>query len=147
MLLICVYRLQEIPFSLFSDELSDLFETYVVLYESYIIAGDFNIHVDETCDPSCTKFHELLDLFAFTQHVHEATHIMGHTFDLVKSRVDDPLVKSVVVTQHNLSHHFLVNFEIIIKPQSVNIKTINFRNIKKIDSQQLCRDITANYAI
>ena len=30
LLLICVYRLQEIPFSLFIDELSDLFETYFV---------------------------------------------------------------------------------------------------------------------
>ena len=145
LLLICVYRLQETPFSLFIDELGDLFVKYVILYESYIIAGDFNIHVDETCNPSCTKFHELLDLFDLTQHVHETTH-MGHTLDLVISCVDDPLVKSVVVTQHNPSHHFFVNFEISIKHQSVNIKTINFRNIKKIDSQQLRCDITANYA-
>ena len=146
MLLICVYRLQEISFSFFIDELSDLFETYIVLYESCIIAGDFNVHVDETHDPSCTKFHELLDLFDLTQHIHEATHIMGHTLDLVISRVDDPLVDSVVVTQHDLSHHFLVNFEINIKPQSVNNKTITFRNIKKINSQQLRSDITASYA-
>ena len=48
--------------------------------------GDFNIHVDVPNDIDAVKFLDLLESLGREQHVTEATHIFGHTLDLVITR-------------------------------------------------------------
>ena len=80
MVLITVYRLQYVPVAEFIHEFEDVLETFAVLYEDFLIAGDVNIHM-ETDDCSSKKFKELLESYDLKQHVAEPTHIMGHTID------------------------------------------------------------------
>ena len=53
-----------------------------MLHDSFIIAGDVNIHV-ETQESSSLRLQEQLELFDLKQHVVGPTHIAGHTLDVV----------------------------------------------------------------
>jgi hypothetical protein len=52
-----------------------------------IVVGDFNLQVDNPGDANASKFYALLESLCAIQHVKDATHLRGHTFDLVISRV------------------------------------------------------------
>ena len=104
LIVIAVYRLQEVKVSTFFEEFTDLLNDYVISNEHYIIAGDFNIHM-ETDDVSSTKMKEIVDIYDLQQHVDVPTHIKGHTLDIVITP-KKPCFESLRVTNINLSHHF-----------------------------------------
>jgi hypothetical protein len=54
--------------------------------------GDLNIHVDRPDTPVVAKFLSTLVSFGLTQHVVNATHIDGHSFDLVITRSSDDFI-------------------------------------------------------
>ena len=139
-LLICIYRLLFIPVSVFHEEFALLLEMYTMSYDSFIIAGDINIHV-ETGELSSIRFHEQLDLFDLKQHVISPTHIMGHTIDVVITKNSDSIIDNVTVTEYNISHHFMIDFTYKIEPKTVQTKTITYRSIKNLDSQKFSNDI------
>ena len=72
-----------VPVAEFLCEFEDILETFAVLNEDFLIAGDINIHM-ETDDCSSWKFSELPDSYNLKQHVSGPTH-MGHTIDVVIS--------------------------------------------------------------
>ena len=143
-ILISIYRLQYVPIATFLDEFADLLEMYTVLHNSFVIAGDINIHV-ESEEPASRKFHELMDLFELKQHAVGPTHVMGHTIDVVITRNKNNLISDVVVTNYKLSHHFLIDFVFNAVPSQVFTKTITYRSIKSIDKEALREDITNSY--
>ena len=57
------------------------FGGYLAAYATYagniMIAGDFNIHVDQGSDKLATDFMELMESFGYTQLVNGATHRLG----------------------------------------------------------------------
>ena len=50
------------------------------------IGGDCNIQVDVQDNPNVESFLDLIDSLGLVQHVHFATHVQGHTPDLVITR-------------------------------------------------------------
>ena len=82
MFLISVYRLQYVPVSEFMTEFADLMESFVVLNEHFVIAGDVNIHL-ETDECAARRLKDLIELFDLKQHMVGPTHIMGHTIDVI----------------------------------------------------------------
>ena len=145
-LLISIYRLQNISISVFYEEFTELLEMYTVLNNDFIIAGDINIHV-ETNESSSKKFHEIIDLFNLKQHVTGPTHIKGHTIDVIITRSEHSAVENVVINKYTLSHHFLIDWVFSADVQNVTTKTITYRNILKIDNEKFCEDIIAKYSI
>ena len=122
------------------QEFTELLEMYTVLNESFIIAGDINIHV-ETDEPSSLRFHEIMDLFDLKQRISEPTHIMSHTIDVVITRNNDANIEDIRITRYNLSHHFLIGFVFNTKAKEVFMKTITYRKLKKVDNQKFSEDI------
>ena len=55
-------------------------------YNTILIVGDFNLHIDNRNDNKATDFINLLDDLGFMQHVHGPTHNYGHSLDLVVSK-------------------------------------------------------------
>jgi len=143
--LISIYRLLYIPVSIFHDEFSELLEIYTVLNDDFIIAGDINIHV-ETDDAPSRKFHEIIDIFDLKQHVYGPTHIKGHTIDVIITRNNKSAVKNVAITKYNLSHHFLIDFVFNAEITETTMKTITYRNVKKVDHKMFCNDIEDQYS-
>ena len=76
----------------FIGEFSTYLESIVMSSEPLCLTGDFNIHVDDINDSAARLFADLLDSMALNQHVHSATHELGHTLDLVITRQSDHLI-------------------------------------------------------
>ena len=94
-LVACVYRPPGSCSNPFYDEFHTLVEFLSSINSSFIICGDFNIHIDTTSRDS-VNFLNTLDSCNITQHVHSATHLHGHTLDLILTS-DSSLVSNVVV--------------------------------------------------
>ena len=139
--LISVYRLQFIPIATFMTEFTELLDVYMIPNELCIIAGDFNIHY-ETEKTSAKQFKEILDIYSLQQHIHEPTHIKGHTLDLVITPSVDSLLTNINVTPIDLSHHYLIDFKINLEAHRNIDKIITYRSINKIDNSSLRNDIS-----
>ncbi len=99
---------------LFMQEFGSLLEMYAIRHGSLIIAGDFNIHLNDKSDLTARDFISLIESFNLQQRVQQATH-SGHTLDLVLSRCDECVVHTVTVRDISISDHSIVmcklNFE------------------------------------
>ena len=140
-LLIVVYRLQFVPVAEFINEFNDLLETFTVLHEDFIIAGDVNIHV-ETMESPARKFNDMIDLYDLKQHVVGPTHIGGHTIDVVITPSKESYVTGVNLLKIDLSHHLLIEFKVSASTVSSSRKVITYRNTKNIDSTSFNNELT-----
>jgi hypothetical protein len=68
----------------FITEFGDLLESTVTLPGKLVVLRDSNVHMDSSSDPEA-------------QLIHGATHINGHTLDLVLSRTGIPLTEELGV--------------------------------------------------
>ena len=137
--LITIYRLQEIATSTFLDEFTELLDDYALSKELFIIAGDINIHM-ESANASANQVKSLLDAYDLTQHVNCATHIKGHTLDIVITPHKVNL-KELYVKNIDLSHHYLINFNSLLMVETTKEKrTISYRS-KDVDMTKFSEDV------
>ena len=73
-----------------------------------MIAGDFNIHVDDESDVHAGKLMDLLSCHNLRQHVTCPTHVQGHTLDLLITRDDQPITVLPVDPPLLSDHSFVV---------------------------------------
>ena len=64
-----------------TEEFPLLLEVYATRHGSLIVAGDFNIRVDNKSDLTTKKFLNLVDSFNLQQHVQQPTRSAGHTLE------------------------------------------------------------------
>ena len=90
------------------------FEHYLQILKSKngtpILAGDFNIHLENSSDINCQRFCALLDNFSLSQKVpHIPTHIGGGTLDLLITDMESELDVSEpsVIKLGTTSDHFM----------------------------------------
>ena len=130
----------QIKKSSFINELGDLLELTSTMSGKLILLGDFNVHVDSSSDPESTELQHLFDCFGLVQHVKDATHIRGHTLDLVVSRETDDIVQSCevgsFVSDHNAIHIALKSG----KPHPIRKQT-TFRKLRSINADSFQHDI------
>ena len=128
------------PLRNFLSELSDFLSTLVAKYDNFLLAGDFNIHMDIKNDESSKKLCAVLNTFGLKQHVDLPTHAGGHILDLVISRDSTPLVESISVEEGISDHHSVfVDISIAMKKRNVVKKT--FHQFKKLDIVKFQQDI------
>jgi len=109
--LVCIniYRSPSLPFSGFIADFATLLEDVATSTANVIICGDFNVHWDDLNANETKQLKSLTETFGFFQHVPFATHIGGHTLDLVFSRVGDDKVSQLDCTVMAFSDHFAVS--------------------------------------
>jgi hypothetical protein len=61
-------------------------------WHELIITGDFNFHLDDPNDSNSRTFLEILDEHSLSQHMVGATHVRGHTLDVVIARENSQLL-------------------------------------------------------
>ena len=124
-LVACVYHPPGSCSNPFYVEFYTLVEFLSSTNSSFIICGDFNIHIDTTARDSVI-FLNILDSCNITQHVHSATHLHGHTLDLILTS-DSSLVSNVVET-----------------PTTANSQAnrVTYRRYHKINMDTLCNDLS-----
>jgi exonuclease III len=83
--------------SQFFDEWSTYLDRLTTLPQEIIITGDLNFHLDDVEDASVHRFTGQLDAHGLKQHVTGATHIHGHTLDVVITREISSIIQGNVL--------------------------------------------------
>lgn len=91
----------------FLKEFEDFIQPLLTSSGNLLIVGDFNIHVDNPTNSMAGKFLSHLDSLGLAQLVRDPTHLDGHTFDLIISRVDE-----IMVTRFSVSDLIIDNFAV-----------------------------------
>ena len=94
--------------STFITEFSDYFESLFMSSEPLLTLGDFNIHMDLPDDTDCRNMSDLLVSMGLKQHVLQPTHELGHTLDLIITRISDNIIAGRPYTGELFSDHFPV---------------------------------------
>ena len=83
-----------------------------------LIAGDFNIHVEQSGDDATKHLLNILGSFDCIQHVHgEPTHQAGGTLDLVITKSEDKINDLVINPSNIISDHSLISWNLPIHRQ------------------------------
>ena len=135
-------RRNGLSFDQFNSELSDLIDSIILEKDKLILAGDFNIHIDDTSNSDARLFTSTLESYGLDQHVVGPTHEKGHTLDLLISRSDDNLLRDISIDSAlSISDHFWINSDLNIAKPPLPTKDICYRKIKNIDANLLSQDI------
>ena len=119
-------------------------EQLVLTSGALVIAGDFNIHVDDPSDKEAADFLSLIESFGLKQHVSYPTHRTGHTLDLVLTRDRDSLVPTVSSQDHCFPDHFPVFCDLSLTTEYSRLQEVTYRKIKAINADCFIRDVSAS---
>ena len=141
--LLVICRPSSLAKSNFCSDFSTLLESLTSIPSEFLIAGDFNFHVDPPVPVTDTPLLDLLDTFSLEQHVLFPTHISSHTLDLIITRSVSGLVTSISSSDLGISDHLAISTTLSIpsrtRPPRVT-KTV--RNFRAIDIASFSKDIT-----
>ena len=158
-IIVLVYRPQPnkkngLKLKLFWPQWVKLLSSLVSLKGEFIILGDLNFHLDKLNNRSTQKFNNILSEFDLYQHVHEPTHIHGHTLDVTITRTDSKIISNLKVSDlcfindsgDEIKDHLAIKLTVKAEKRNVPQKQIHCRNWKNIDQNSFQRDLNARMA-
>ena len=138
---VVVYRFCEIPPSQFLSEFYNFIDNIFINLKSFIILGDFNLHVNEKMNPTITQFQDILATFSLTQFVDGPTHELGNTLDLVIGNSCDTNIKNLRIDFNNRSDHAYIFFNITNTVELTSTKSVLRKNFKSMNTDNFKCDI------
>ena len=143
-MLVCIYRKQEVACTTFCDEFEKFMDTIFDLSDSMILTGDFNVWADDKDHADTKRLINLMHAYGLYQTINESTHRNGHILDhlyinpyqlKVTYKVED---STLGIT----TDHLPIVFEIpLIERQVEKEQTVSFRKTKNIDIVELKNDL------
>ena len=127
--LVIVYRPPCVNNNLFLDEFWDYLSLLVTAPGYLLLSGDFNFHVDDTCDRTARRFLDILQSFNLTQNISCSTHIAGQTLDLVITRCGEDFASSFEVSDPGISDHIAVKCKLQFTKPIPQTKKVFYRNL------------------
>ncbi len=92
----------------FLEEIQEYLESIALCNEKLLIAGDFNLHVDDESDQYGNEFCDFLDSVGLVNHVNVPTHESGHTLDLLITRNNGEISLTTPRAGYFISDHCFV---------------------------------------
>ena len=136
LLIISIYRLQEISFNQFLTDLESLINDHFSFSQSLILIGDLNVHFEKNESHDTILLSDLASSFGLSQLVNSPTHKHGHTLDLIFLNNFELQASTSIPTDYDIGDHFPVFLTVnnLEGPAQNNIKqTVCYRNIRGID--------------
>ena len=142
-ILICLYRKQEISFNLFYDEFTNFMDKILNKGEVMLLVGDFNVWVDCEEDTEAEKLLTLMSAYGLTQVVQDATQREGHTLDHIYVNEFQLLMEHVVLdeTLGLNTDHFPLVISIPAPNNENETNYTSFRKLKDIDTEKFNDDL------
>ena len=142
-IIISIYRLQEIPFKQFLDDFEDLINDHFNNTHSLILIGDINVHFEKPESRETILLSDLTSSFGLSQLINGPTHILGHSIDLVFLNPFE--VQTTIKPQLNcdVSDHFPIRLSLNhVYKQPVSVKKrISYRNLSGINLEEFSLDL------
>ena len=145
--LLLVYRKQEVKFSIFNDEFTVLMDKIQCKGDILMVVGDFNVWVEVADDKDASDLRNMMHSYGLSQVIEEPTHRNGHTLDHVyinqhQMEIEHKVINEALglVTDHS---------PIIIDIPSANIQDISrsiyYRKVKDVDMNNFKEDLQTAY--
>ena len=131
LLIISIYRLQEIPFTQFIVDLEHLISNHFNNSLSFILVGDFNVHFEKTDSNDHILLSNLMASYGLSQLVSGPTHKRGHTLDLVFLNSFEVQTSLTPPLDFGIGDHFPVYLQLnnVHNRTSHITKLIKYRNL------------------
>ena len=142
-LLVCLYRKQEIPFNTFYDEITAFMDRMIFKADAIMLVGDFNVWVDIEGDKNANQLSTLMSACGLEQQVAEPTHRDGHTLDHVYVNEFQMTLKHQVIhdTLGLTTDHYPIQIELPSSNVNEKKQTIQYRKLKDIEMEDFRVDL------
>ena len=142
-LLICIYRKQEIPYKIFCKEMEFFLDEMVKMRDEMIVVGDFNIWADVKTNAITKRVSKLMSAYGLRQYINGPTHTHGHTLDHLYFNEKETNVQDIVIngTYGISTDHYACTFKISPLPNNSKKETISFRNTKNINMVKFIEEL------
>ena len=101
-------------------------EEALTSHNNIIIAGDFNLHVDDVANPDAQVFLDLLTAFGLQNHVKFPTHKSEHTLDLILKECISSLSVKDSIPGLYLSDHISVVLHLFVDKPPLEVKECTY---------------------
>ena len=145
--ILCIYRKQEVSFSLFIEEFSSLGEQLIFGGDALLVVGDFNVWVEVEDNRNGKELTTLMSSLGLNQQVLEPTHREGHTLDHVYVNEFQLNVEHQVIhdTLGITTDHFPIILELPQGNTQNKQKTVHYRKLKNVDMDAFRNDLQDRY--
>ena len=146
-LILNIYRNQEVPFTIFKEELVVLMDNVAVKKYSLLVVGDCNVWIEVEGNPDSKGLLDIMHSFGLAQHVTERTHKFGHTLDhIYLNQFESTKNLKVLDDTYGLSTD---HYSILLNIPQLQIKTSHSKstywNTKNIDIDILREELQQPY--
>ena len=114
----------------FVDSFVKLIGDLRVKHKNLIIAGDFNIHVNNSEDLQANDFLDTIESLGLKNFVLSPTHVKGNTLDLIIGDEISTIKPTFIKLEPYFSDHCIVSAVFNIQKDRMPIKEITFETIK-----------------
>ena len=126
----------KLTFTTFMSEFSEFMAEAALTKGQLLIVGDFNIHIDSDSSES-EQFKAMFDTYSLSQNVTTPTHNRGHILDLVLTRSNADMMRTISVTDQALSNHSSITFTLHTSRTPRPVKMVSFCSFKSLDKDAL----------
>ena len=113
------------------------------------VVGDFNIHLENSVNPTLSSLMSILQLFGLVQHVSSPTHNKGGILDVFTTRSDQPSPE-IFVHAPSISDHSLIEGRLPVQPVIVfdlfSVRTWSMFDKKAFQQDLLSSELFSNDA-
>ena len=145
--IICIYRKQEVAFSIFHDELSKCIEKLVFKGDAVMVVGDFNVWVNVEDDTNGKKLLTMMNGYGLNQQVLYPTHRGGHTLDQIY--VNEFQLNIGYRVRDDIHGITTDHYPLLIELPSTNTKKetrkIQYRNLKNVNIEVFKDDLIKGF--
>ena len=149
LVMVCLYRKQEISFNLFYDEFTLFMDKVMNKGEIVVVVGDFNVWIEEDNAIDTTKLLTLMNAYGLNQSIEEPTHKAGHTLDhLYFNEFQIEIEHEVLAEELGLTtDHFPILMKIPTPSSKETTKMTSFRKLKDVDVVKFKQDLEDSYEL
>ena len=135
LVLICVYRKQEVAFEAFDQEFTTFIDKLMNKGDALLVVGDFNVWIDVEDNPQAIRLRTLMSACGLSQIVTEQTHRDGHTLDHIFVNEFQLEVRHKVIddTLGLTTDHYPIVMEIPSLNKVDVVKKVSYRRLKDVD--------------
>ena len=142
-LLLNVYRKQEVSCNIFCLEVEKLIDSLFDTAEVLMIVGDFNVWIDEEGNSEAKKVETIMSAYGLSQLVSNPTIKSGHTLDHLYIN-EEQMIPEVEVCNGTFgisTDHFPVIIKIPFVEEEERKETVTYRPIKKMEIESFKTDL------